>query len=148
MPNEIKIKIISLLSNANVDGWIRDYGDVSYWAFEDGTRVSSVATEHVDSSTWLETYDELIEKIIHKIDGVKLSEPNIEEVLDNLGNLIEFNFTIYFKNDEITYHYIQFGDGNEAARSIDVPTTALQSEFVAWIDNAIDSDWCVTLSKE
>ena len=73
LPNEIKIKIISLLSNANVDGWIRDYGDVSYWAFEDGTRVSSVATEHVDSSTWLETYDELIEKIIHKIDDVPIS---------------------------------------------------------------------------
>jgi hypothetical protein len=148
LPNEIKIKIISLLSNANVDGWIRGYGDVSYWAFEDGTRVSSVATEHFDSGTWLETYDELIEKIILKIGGVKFSEPDIEEVLDNLGNLIEFNFKIFFKNDEITYHYIQFGDGNEAARSIDVPTSAFQSEFVAWIDNAISSNWCVTLSKE
>ena len=145
LPNEVKIKIISLLSNSNVDGWIRDYGDVYYWTFEDGTRVSSIATEHSDSSTWLETYDELIEKIIHKIDGVKFSEPGIEEVLDNLGNLIEFNFTIYFKNDEINYHYIQFGDGNEAARSINIPTSALQSEFVAWMDNAIDREWSVTL---
>ena len=145
--SEINVRLISLISNSNSDGWIRDYGVELSWTYPDGTNVISSAIEHDDVGSWLETYDELSEKIVSDIDGVDFSDSDIEEILDRHGNLLEFNFVLYFKGDVITYHYIQCGEGNEVARTITIPTSAINNNIDDWISNAIEKEWCVTLSE-
>jgi hypothetical protein len=145
--SEINIRLIILISSSNLDGWIRDYGVELSWTYPDGTNVTASAIAHDDVGSWLETYDELSEKIVSDIDGVDFSDADIEEILDRHGNLLEFNFTLYFKDDVITYHYIQYGDGNEAARTIVIPTSAINNNIDDWISSAIEKEWCVTLSE-
>lgn len=139
--------LIILISNSNTAGWIRDYGVELNWIFKDGTKIVSSAVEHEDAGSWLETYDELSEKIVNNIDGTDFFEPEIEEILNKYGNFIEFNYTLYFKGDEISYHCIQYGDGFEVARTIVIPLSAIDNNLAYWIGNAIDENWCVTLSE-
>jgi hypothetical protein len=146
--NSIFESLIILLSNSNTAGWIRNYGTELNWTFKDGTRIISSAVEHEDVGSWLETYHELSEKILIKIDGTYFSGLKIEEILNKSRNFIEFKYTLYFRGDEIIYHYIQYGDGFEVARTILIPPSAIDNNLACWISNAIDEDWCVTLSEE
>ena len=144
MSDEISIRLISLISSSNMHGWINDYDSELHWSYEDGTSVISFAKEHGEVNSWLETYDELSEKLIHDIEGVSFSVAEIEEILEGQGNLFEFKFTLNFRGDEVTYHYVQFGDGNEAARTVSIPNSAIENDFSAWTNNAIEKEWCVS----
>jgi hypothetical protein len=143
--NSIFESLIILISNSNIDGWIRDYGIELTWTYKDGTKIVSSAIEHEHLCSWLETYFELSEKIVSNIDGIDFSDSKIKEILAKSGNFIEFNYTLYFRGEEITYHYIQYGDGIEVARTILIPTSAIENNVAYWISNAIDENWCVEL---
>ncbi len=145
--NSIFESLIILISNSNSAGWIRDYGVELNWIFKDGTKIVSLAVEHQDVGSWLETYHELSQKIVNNVDGIDFSEPEIEEILNKFGNFIEFKYTLYFQGDVIVYHYIQYGDGFEVARTIVIPLSAIDNNLACWIDKAIDENWCVTLSE-
>lgn len=144
--DKIGLQLVTLISNSNMEGWVRDYDFELFWIYQDGTRISSFATEHDNVGSWLELYDELPEKIVAEIDNISFSDPDIEEVLGLHGNLLEFKFKLNFEGSEIIYHYIQYGEGNEAAQLICIPSEALKTNFYDWLSDAIKNDWCVTLS--
>lgn len=144
MNEEINQLLISLLSSSNSDSWIDEYDEEQRWAYEDGTIVVSQAIEYGDVGSWLETYDELGEKIVDSIDAVSFSDPDIELILDTQGNLLEFQYSLFFENTEVRYRYVQYGDGNEAAREILLSESLDIIKFKKWLSNAIENEWFVT----
>ena len=107
------------------------------WLFPDGTIITSEAIEYEDIGLWLEAYDDMPDKTLEFFNSISFLEPEIENALGREGNLLEFNFKINFKDGDVTYCFVQFGEGIEAARSITSSGLVDEVMLLGWI-NSID----------
>lgn len=142
MNDDLKYKIIAFISSCNEQGWVEEYGVEYRWKFPDGTEISSQGDEYDDVPLWLENYDEMEDKIVESIDDISMSEPEIEPILEGRGNLLEFKYVIMINGGEVSYRFMQFGEGEEAGRSIQVSDVDLKV-FESWMDHASENGWSV-----
>ena len=137
----LSFKIEALLSGCNPNGWVENYGEYLTWSFPDGTQVTSHGTEYDDVQSWAETYEEMLEKVIEEIDGIEILEPACDELLQDRGNLLSFSYTLEFDGNEVVYSFVQFGEGEVAAKSIEISPDIDLKSLELWLTEALDNGW-------
>jgi hypothetical protein len=123
MSTKMNIKLQNLLINfiscSNTSGWNNEFNTKAIWKFSDGTTVISEVNEFMNAEDWLEVYDQLSDKLVVDYRGISFTEQQIVKEIQEEGNLLEFVYDMNFiDGSNLVYRYVQFGEGNEAARMI------------------------------
>ena len=111
--------LINFISCSNTSGWNNEFNTKAIWKFSDGTTVISEVNEFMNAEDWLEVYDQLSDKLVVDYRGISFTEQQIVKEIQEEGNLLEFVYDMNFiDGSNLVYRYVQFGEGNEAARMI------------------------------
>lgn len=141
MSTKMNIKLQNLLINfiscSNTSGWNNEFNTKVIWKFSDGTIVISEVNEFMNAEDWLEVYDQLSDKLVVDYQGISFTEQEIVKEIQKEGNLLEFIYDVNFiDGSNLVYRYVQFGDGNEAARMIN-DNNLSKLFFKNWIKTSI-----------
>lgn len=129
--------LINFISCSNTSGWNNEFNTKVIWKFSDGTIVTSEVNEFMNAEDWLEVYDQLSDKLVVDYQGISFTEQEIVKEIQKEGNLLEFIYDVNFiDGSNLVYRYVQFGDGNEAARMIN-DNNLSKLFFKNWIKTSI-----------
>ena len=138
---QLEKKIEILISGCNQNGWVDEYGEQANWIFPDGTRISSFCIEYDNGKSWIESYKELHQKVVDEVEGVQIGDPVSAKLLEEIGNLLKFIFVLDFEGNSIFYRFAQFGDGEVAAKEIEIDDEVDLTQLTTWVDEALDNGW-------
>ena len=134
-------KIEILISGCNQHGWVDEHGEHANWVFPDGTGISSFSIEYDNGNSWIESYQELHQKVVDEVEGVQIGNPLSAKLLEEKGNLLKFIYVLDFQGSSIYYRFVQFGDGEVAAKEIEIDEEVDLTQLTTWVDEALDSGW-------